>query len=213
MTQITYAVEYLKTKGNPQTLSDLLSYLSLQHREDNYKKAIAAILMKHDKVDYERKEGGEGTFSFRPVHNIRSADRLLGYLQAQPTAQGLSARELRDGWPDAEAAIDDLEDQGKLLVTRNRKDNHAKMVWPNDPSLGIDIDEEFQNIWHKIKLPAPEALADELKREGLTPANKKGPKNVPTKNAEKKTKKPRKGGRTTNTHMQGVLRDYSHLRK
>lgn len=214
MTQITYAVEYLKTKGTPQTLTDLLSYLSLQHREDDYKQAICGILMKHDKVEYERmNDGGEGTFSFRPVHNIRSGDRLLGYLQSQPTAQGLSARELRDGWPGAENAIDELEQQGKLLVTRNKKDNHAKMVWPNDPSLKFRIDDDFQSIWHKIKLPEPGALADELKREGLTPADKKGIKKTQTKTQEKKTKKPRKGGRTTNTHMAGVLRDYSHLKK
>lgn len=214
MTQITYAVEYLKTKGTPQTLADLLSYLSLQHRENTYKRTIASILMKHDKVDYQRKsDGTDGTFSFRPVHNIRSADRLIGFLQSQPTAQGLSARELRDGWPDAETAIDELEQQGKLLVTRNRKDNHAKMVWPNDPSLRIEIDEEFQNLWHKTKIPAHETLVDDLKRAGLTPANKKGTKKTMLKVPEKKTKKPRKGGRTTNTHMAGVLRDYSHLRK
>ena len=100
-----------------------------------------------------------------------------------------------------------------MLVTRNRKDNHAKMVWPNDPSLKFNIDDEFQNIWHKVKLPPPDALADELKREGLTPANKKGSKKAMIKMPEKKTKKPRKGGRTTNTHMAGVLRDYSHLKK
>ena len=214
MTQITYAVEYLKSKGVPQTLNDLLSYLSLQHKESQYKNSIAAILQRHDKVDFERKrDGAESTYSFRPVHNIRSSDRLLGHLQSQHTFQGLSARELRDGWPQAEDAIDELEEQGKLLVTRNRKDNHAKMVWPDDPSLKFQIDDEFQSIWHKIRLPPPDALADELKREGLTPANKKGSKKATMKTPEKKRKKPRKGGRTTNTHMAGVLRDYSHLKK
>ena len=215
MTQITYAVEYLKSKGTPQTLADLLSYLSLTHKDQKYKHIIASILMRHDKVEYHRKlDGAEGTFSFRPAHNIKSADSLIGYLQFQSTAQGLSARELREGWPGAEAAIDDLEKQGKLLVTRNRKDNHAKMVWSNDPSLRIDIDAEFQSIWHnKIPLPAPEALVDDLKRAGLTPANKTGAKKNIVKAPDKKKKKPRKGGKTTNTHMIGVLRDYSHKRK
>ena len=214
MTQITYAVEYLKSKNAPQTLNDLLSYLSLQHKESSYKNSIAAILQAHEKVDFERKKDGtESTYSFRPVHNIRSSNRLLGHLQSQHTFQGVSARELRDGWPQAEEAIDELEEQGKLLVTRNRKDNHAKMVWPDDPSLKFEIDEEFQNIWHKVKLPPPDTLADELKKEGLTPANKKGSKKATLKAPEKKTKKPRKGGRTTNTHMAGVLRDYSHLKK
>ena len=213
MTQIIYAIEYLKTKGTPQTLTDLLSYLSLQHREKSYKQTIRSILTTHPKVEYGKKPNGEDTFSFRPAHNIRSGNDLLRHLQSQPTAQGLSFKDLRDGWPDAEATVDDLENQGKLLVLRNKKDNHARMVWPNDPSLEMEIDGEFQDIWNKIKLPQPEVLADELKREGLTPANKRGTKKLPPKTPEKKTKKPRKGGRTTNTHMAGVLRDYSHLRK
>lgn len=214
MTQVTYAIEHLKTKGMPMTLTELLSYLSLQHREDEYKRTIGTILRSHEKVDYEEKgDGGEGTYSFRPVHNIRSGERLLGHLQSQPTAQGLNVRELRDGWPGAEEAINKLEYEGKLLVTRNKKDNHARMVWPNDPSLAVHIDEEFQTIWQKIKLPEAAALADDLEKAGLTPANKSRGIRVKPKVPEKKTKKPRKGGKTTNVHMVGVLRDYSHLKK
>lgn len=214
MTQVTYAIEYLKTKGTPQTLTDLLSYLSLQNRESQYKLMIARILRSHEKVDFQDKQdGGEGTYSFRPVHNIRSPERLLGHLQSQPTAQGLNVRELRDGWPDAEDAINKLEAQGKLLVTRNKKDNHAKMVWPNDPSLAIYIDDEFQAIWQKIKLPEAAAVADDLEKAGLTPANKNRGVKVKAPVQEKKKKKPRIGGKTTNTHMLGVLRDYSHLKK
>ena len=214
MTQVAYAIEYLKSKGSPQTLSELLSYLSLQYHADDYKRTITTILKSHDKIDYDPNgSDGQGSFSFRPIHNIRSAEQLLGFLQSQPTAQGLNVRELRDGWPGAEDAIRQLEDQGKLLVTRNKKDDHAKMVWSNDPSLAIFIDEEFKNIWHKIKLPEPGALADELERAGLMPTNKaRGIKSKP-KAPEKKTKKPRKSGKTTNLHMLGVLRDYSHMKK
>ena len=213
MTQITYAVEYLKSKGTPQTLSDLLSYLSLQYREDEYKHNIGIILRNHEKVDYDATGSSEATFSFRPIHNIRSSDQLLAYLQAQRTAQGLNVRELRDGWPGAEDAIRKLETSGKLLVTRNKKDDHAKMVWPNDPSLAVHIDDEFKGMWHKIRLPEAGVLADELEREGLTPTNKSRGLKAKPKTQEKKTKKPRKSGKTTNVHMMGVLRDYSHLKK
>ncbi|MCJ1233574.1 hypothetical protein MMC14_001532 [Varicellaria rhodocarpa] len=214
ITQVTYAIEYLKSKGTPQTLSDLLSYLSLQYTKDAYKKNIEFILKKHDKVNYDRTgNGGEGTYSFRPIHNIRSGEQLLGHLQAQPTAQGLNVRELRDGWQGAEDTINVLEAQRKLLVTRNKKDDHAKMVWPDDPSLAVHIDQEFKNIWYKIKLPEPGALADELERAGLTPTNKARGAKVKVKVQERKTKKPRKSGKTTNTHMMSVLRDYSHLKK
>ena len=214
MTQVTYAIEYLKSKSTPQKLDDLLKYLSLQHYADEYKYTITTILQRHEKIIYDRAGyGGQGSYGFRPIHNIRSGNQLLAFLQAQTTAQGLNVRELRDGWPGAEETIRDLEGQGKLLVTRNKKDDHAKMVWPNDPSLAVRIDDEFKDFWHKIRLPEPGALADELEREGLTPTNKARGIKAKPKMLEKKKKKPRNGGKTTNTHMMGVLRDYSHLKK
>ena len=214
MTQVTYAIEYLKNKNSPQTLSDIISYLSVQHRGKEFRRVLNTILTDHDKVEYERKDdGGEGTFRFRPVHNIRSKETLLGHLQSRQSAQGLSVKELRDGWPGVEAAIDDLELEDKLLVTRNKKDNHARMLWLNDPSLSYEIDPEFQAIWQKIKLPEPKGLADELEKAGLTPANKSRNAKKLVKQETKKPKKPRRGGKTTNTHMAGVLRDYSHLKK
>ena len=213
-TQIYYAIENMKEKGRPQTLTDIISYLNIHNESEKHKANIAHVLRNHAKVDYDpRTDGGEGTFSYRPIHNIRTADGLLGFLQLQKTAQGLDVKKLKDGWPSAEVEIDKLEGQHKLLVTRNKKDSHAKMVWPNDPTLSFPVDEEFQSIWHKVKLPEPEQLANELERAGLQPANKsRGVKVKPIEQA-KKTKKPRKGGKTTNTHMAGVLRDYSHLKK
>ena len=165
--------------------------------------------MNYMKIDGREKD----LFSFRPIHNIRSADGLLRYLQSQPTAQALSVKDLKDGWHGALDAIDNLEKQGRLSVTRHKKDDSARFVWPNDPSLFFPIDQEFRKIWQKIKLPEPAVLADELEREGLTPANKSRSVKMKPVKQEKKTKRARKGGKTTNTHMAGVLRDYSHLKK
>lgn len=213
-TQITYAVDQLKMKGVPQTLTDLINFLSLHTTGRAYKQNIGTILMSHPKVEYiPKNDGGEAMFRYRPPHDIRSQDEILGHLQAQHTFKGLGVKELKDGWTGVEDAIEDLEIENKLLVTRNKKDNHAKMVWPNDPSLNFEIDEEFLNMWHKIKLPESGTVADELEKEGLLPANKSRGAKKAMVAPSKKTKKPRKGGKTTNTHMQGVLRDYSHLKK
>ena len=125
----------------------------------------------------------------------------------------MPVRELREGWPGVDDAVTKLEGEGKLLVTRNKKDNQAKMIWQNDPSLEYRIDDEFQAIWNRIKLPEPEALADELEKENLTPANKSRGLVVKQQKQQKQKRKPRRGGKTTNTHMMGVLRDYSHLKK
>ncbi|KAH0556453.1 hypothetical protein GP486_005635, partial [Trichoglossum hirsutum] len=134
MTQVTYAVDYLKSKETPQTLASIIGYLSLQAHTPESKRTIANILKKHDRVEFtpsgtpgKTSNWDSGTYRFRPIHNIRSATELLAYLQSQPSAQGLSVKELKDGWSAAEEAIDLLESQSQLLVTRNKKDNHARM--------------------------------------------------------------------------------------
>ncbi len=211
MVQVTYAIEFLKNAGTPQKFKDVASYLSL-HSHDESKQTVATILKNHDKVIHNPTKG---TYSYRPLHDIRSEQQLLAYLQRQPTAQGLPVKDLRDGWAGAEEAINKLEAKGKVLATRsNKKDNHARMVWPDDPSLKFIIDPEFQDMWHKLKIPAPEAVADALESEGLTPANKtRHVQKTPKPQEQKKKKAPRKGGKTTNKHMEGMLRDYSHMRK
>ncbi|KAI9838351.1 MAG: hypothetical protein M1819_005619 [Sarea resinae] len=215
MTQVTYAVEYLKSKDKPQTLKDIFRYLSLHKSDELNRNNLGKILQQHDRVEFDPAGGGgEGAFRFRPIHNIRSEDQLLRFLQSQPTAQGLFVRELKDGWPGAIATIDDLERRGKLLVIRNKKDGGAKMVWANDPSLSQHVDTEFQNLWHKIPLPKTAAdLMQELEKANLTPTSKKEAVMIQPKEKTKKKRPAKKGGRTTNTHMMGVLRDYSHLQR
>ncbi|KAI9780782.1 MAG: hypothetical protein M1839_006570 [Geoglossum umbratile] len=219
MTQVTYAVDYLKSKETPQTLASIIGYLSLQDQTPDSKRTIANILKRHDRVEFTPGDTpsktadnwDSGTYRFRPIHNIRSATELLAYLQAQPTAQGLSVKELKDGWSGAEDAIDFLESHSQLLVTRNKKDNHARMVWANDPSLSQNIDTEFQNRWHKIKIPVSAELPGELSKAGLKPTSV-DPATVVKKAApgkKERQKRPRRGGRQTNTHMAGILRDYS----
>lgn len=216
MTQVLFAVEHMKNKAVPLKFSDIVSYLSLQQRanDQGYIQALQSILQVHEKVEFDPKGAkGEGTFAFRPPHNVRSPEQLLQKLQSQSTGAGMSVRELREGWPGAEEAINKLETEGKLLVTRNKKDNHAKMVWINDPSLIQPFDEEFRNIWEKIKIPDQQAVKEELEKAGITPTSKNKVVKPRPRVDSRKPKKPRRSGKTTNTHMMGVLRDYSHLKR
>lgn len=216
MTQVLFAIEHMKSKGVPLKFADIVSYLSLQHRANDpgYVQALRRILQKHEKVDFDPSgAGGEGTFAFRPPHNVRNPEQLLRKLQSQTTATGMSVRELREGWPNVEDAINQMEKEGKLLVTRNKKDDHAKMIWANDPSLIEHFDEEFKQIWEKIKIPDPQAVKEALDKAGIVPTNKNKVVKPRVKVEAKKTKKPRRSGKTTNTHMMGILRDYSHLKR
>ncbi|KAK2737653.1 hypothetical protein FQN57_007460 [Myotisia sp. PD_48] len=216
MTQVIFAIEHMKAKDVPLKFSDIESYLSLERQghDPGSIHALRRILQSHDKVEYDPTgANGEGTFCFRPPHNIRSAEQLLKHLQSQTTAQGMSVRELREGWPNIVATINRLEAEGKILVTRNKKDNHPKMVWTNDPTLTEHFDPEFRQIWEKIKIPDYETVMEDLEKAGITPTSKHKVVKARPKVEHRKVKKARRSGKTTNVHMAGVLRDYSHLKK
>jgi len=138
---------------------------------------------------------------------------LLQKLQSQTTMTGILVKDLKEGWPGVEQTIDKLEKEGKLLVTRNKKDNHPKMIWANDPSLMHHFDDEFRQIWEKSKIPDQQQVVEELEKAGMIPTNKHKVVKPRPKIEQKKTKKPRRTGKTTNTHMMGILRDYSHLKR
>lgn len=213
MTQVVYAIEYLKSKDRPVTFNDIWNYLSIPQQQ--HRTVLRKALIAHPKVEYEPSAlDGQASFRFRPIHNVRSGEELKGYLQRQTTAQGISVKELKDGWPGAIAEIEAMEATGDLLVTRNRKDNVPKMVWPNDPSLAQHIDDDFQNYWHKIKLPAnPSDMRMELEKAGLTPTSQVKEVVKVLGASVKKRRINRKAGRSTNTHMAGILKDYSNMKR
>lgn len=218
-TQVTYVIEFLKRKDEAKTFQEILEYLSQVNAEEHVKKLIIQILKKHDRVrwipDSQAKSWDSGTFIHRPIINVRTKKDLVAYLQAKPDAQGVSVKDLKDGWPDCESAIDELERENKILVTRTKKDSHARMVWSNDPSLVHHIDNEFLEMWRKVDLPSVDDLVRKLMDAGQKPASEDPSKRVkpPPKPKEKKKRAPRKGGRTTNTHMAHLLKDYNHLKR
>ncbi|KAF4632052.1 hypothetical protein G7Y89_g6068 [Cudoniella acicularis] len=220
-TQVTYVIEFLKKKDEAKTFREILEYLSQVHADEATKKLIASILRRHDRVKWlpdpqlKLQTWDSGTFLHQPLINVRTKQDLIGYLQSRPDAQGVHVKDLKDGWPDCEDAIDELEAEHKILVTRTKKDNHARMVWSNDPSLVHNVDLEFQHMWHKTELPTIDELVRKLQDAGQKPASEDPSKRVKAapKAKEKKKKAPRKGGKITNQHMLHLLKDYDKTRK
>jgi transcription initiation factor TFIIE subunit beta len=216
MTQVVYAIDYLKSKDRAVSFSDIWNYLSIPANQQQHRQVLRRALMEHPKVDYDPKglDGQQPSFRFRPIHNVRSGDDLKAYLQRQYTAQGISVKELKEGWPEAISEIERLERKGELLVVRQKKDNIPKMVWPNDPSLDQPIDQDFKDYWSKVTLPAnPGDLRAELEKAGLTPTSHVKEVIKVSGGRDKKKRTSRKVGRSTNTHMVGILKDYSQTKK
>ncbi|KAG9248901.1 hypothetical protein BJ878DRAFT_485926 [Calycina marina] len=218
-TQIQFAINYLKEKRDPKTIHDILGYLSQTYAPERARRTISDILKKHQKVkfipDPKSKTWESGTFEHRPTINVRNKKDLIEFLQAKKDAQGIKIKDLKDGWPDCDAALHQLEAEHNILVTRQKKDNAAKMIWCDDPSLHTYIDPEFHALWNQVKLPSVDDTVRNLLAAGQKPASEDPSKRIklPPKPKEKKKKAPRKGGRETNKHMTHLLKDFSHMKR
>lgn len=225
MTQVVQAINYLKEK-NFQVVpyEHIISYLSLPVDLQKNIPLIKRALQGHDRVQYVGKHEsstGKESFKYRPLHPVTSGDELLRYLATLDTAQGVPVKELKDGWPDCIDTINRLEAAGCLLVTRNKKDNSPRSIWRDEPRYHLDppakmndqvgkIDQDFVDFWLKLKLPTNENdVRNELERAGLTPTSAvREARKIDTKKKDKK-RAPRAGAKTTNSHMMGILKDYS----
>lgn len=108
-------------------------------------------------------------------------------------------------------SISALEAENEVLVTRTKKDNQPRRVWYNDKELNLDVEKDFKDIWESIKLPHGSELPSLLDKAGLKPTSVDPAtvKKTGGTKGERKRPKARRGGRVTNTHLAGILKDYS----
>ena len=223
VTQIFTTVNYLREKA-PRVIAftDLISYLSLPVDMEKSIPGIKRALAQSADAEFlpaSESPNGKDSFRYRPKHPVTNPEELQLYLARQPTAQGISVKELKDGWPDVTSHIDALEREGHILVARNKKDGVARTVWTDSPTYHIldastqlprKVDTDFVEMWGRIKLPMHEGdIRSELEKAGITPTIQV--KEVKTGDVRRKEKRrvQRKGGKTTNSHMLGILKEYN----
>ncbi|ODV94075.1 hypothetical protein PACTADRAFT_50964 [Pachysolen tannophilus NRRL Y-2460] len=200
-TQLHLAVEFIKSQDYSIPVSKLEDYLSADVTTN-----LLPLLSNIDRIKYDPHTG---MIEYMSLHNIRSSADLLGFLRSQPIFKGISIKELKDGWNGCMDSVNELEKQHKVIVLRKKKENAARLVFPNlGGEVGL-IDEEFVNMWSHIKLPEGDSLQIKLNENGLKPTSM-GPltKKKPIGTESKKLKKPRRV-KLTNTHMKGILKDYN----
>lgn len=205
-TQIHYTIELLKKKKVELPIHEILRNLSLINVPEARKVVFVETLRRHALVAFIPQSGvteqkwNLGCYSYRPViPEVNDKISLLECLDGRPL--GVAVTDLKDYWCECEAELIALEDAHNVLVTRTRGDGNLKHVYPDEPSLWTNVDEEFKEIWHKIS----------IQKEGDLPK-------IFTTRIDKAQKKLRKGRLrtmgpyTTNKHMESVLKDFSHLR-
>ncbi|KAI1494839.1 hypothetical protein F5X96DRAFT_614657 [Biscogniauxia mediterranea] len=227
LTQLVYAVEFLKSKGTTKSLQEILDHLTLNQLDERQLKTFVETLTKHPQVTYtpvsQAKAAASklpawrlGEYQFRAkIPGVKDKVTLLESLQKKTDASCIVVRDLKDGWPECDKAITELEEERKILVVRTKKDNHAKYVWPNDPSLSHRVDPEFQAMWHKVELPSVDDIVRKLQAVGQKPASEdpRLKKIDAPKTGPKKRKAARPPKNQSNAHMAHLLKDFSHLKR
>ncbi|RMJ09064.1 hypothetical protein BHE90_012266 [Fusarium euwallaceae] len=222
-TQMTFAVEYLKKKGDTKTITEIIDHLSLRGYDEEHKRELAEGLRGHPRVDWKpdanlsEQTWKTGTYAHRPIiPNVKDATSLLGHLQAKTDASGVSVKDLKDGWPDCEETLAKLEREHRILVVRTKKDNLPRYVWPNDASLHHSVQPEFQAMWHRVPLPSIDDMHRKLVSVGQKPTSEDPHKAAQGQAAKPKQQKRRAGkriGKATNVHMAHLMQDYSGMRR
>lgn len=127
---------------------------------------------------------------FQHDYNVRSKPALLTEIQRHTRkGRGLAVRALKDSWKEAPQAIEELEKEGEVFVTRTAKDGQLRMVFYNevkgDNQGPIEVEKgetlvsrcglqlftvsiEFVDLWHSLKVPNETDLLKDLASGMLT---------------------------------------------
>ncbi|KAJ6519411.1 transcription initiation factor IIE subunit beta [Mycena sanguinolenta] len=213
-TQLVYAVEYLKGTPNPTRLQDIALLTNTPLLEDP---VLLEKFKAHDRIEYNPKTD---LYSYKHEYNFRSKPALLTEIQrATKSGRGIHVKALKEAWKEAPAAVEELEEEGEVMVTRTVKDGQLRMVFwneikPNEETGGMPVEQEFMDLWHSLNLPDDVELRRELAKEGLQLTTAaQAPVRAPTKKKGKRGGAPRQRQvRITNTHLAGdidLTRDYA----
>ncbi|GAA6036276.1 hypothetical protein JCM8097_006872 [Rhodosporidiobolus ruineniae] len=208
-TQLALTVSFLKSLGGPIRLEDLALRSNVEALLHNHE--LVDGLRNHERVKYDDRTG---LWSYKPDFILSSKSDLLILLRRASPDGGLPVKKLRESWAGVTAAIEELEREGRVLVTRTEGKGAAggegtmKMVFLDD--IGVEkepLDQEFKDLWRSLKTPIGDDLAEELQTAGLTASS--APLANPTTQGKKKPKDRKRANRRfkiTNTHLkdQGI---------
>ncbi len=221
ISQMAYAVSWLRGKDEPVLCVDVLSYLSITARPEQDQEFFVDQMRRNPQIQWipdptlSEQTWQTGTYLHRPIiPGVKSKTSLLAYLQKKTDASGVSVKDLKDGWQDCESAINELEKEHRVLVIRAKKDGAARIVWLDDASLFHDIDPELKIMWSRVEVPSTENIVARLVAAGQKPSSEDPRvKAALAPKDNKKKKAQRRSGKSTNLHMEHLLKDYSHMKR
>ncbi|KAG0699215.1 hypothetical protein DFH29DRAFT_1015604 [Suillus ampliporus] len=205
-TQLVYAIDHLKSTHNPMRIQDIAIVTDTPLDTDM---VLLEKFKSHDRIQWDPKTD---LYSYRHEFSFRNKVALLTEIQRQTRkGGGIPVRALKESWKEAPQAIEELEKEGE--------DGQLRMVFwneikPDDESGGKQVEKEFFDLWHALKVPNDvDLLKAAARRHGLQATAEEAliPKAPNLKKKGKRAAPRQRQAKITNTHLRGEIdlsRDY-----
>lgn len=154
----------------------------------------------------------DGKFSFKAMYKIKDRKTLLKLLKQQDLKGlgGIFLDDVQESLPHCEKALKTLQNQNEIIFI-NRPMDKKKVLFYNDRTASLPIDEEFQKLWRSVAVDAmDDAKIDEyLEKQGIRSMQDHGPKKMMPQKRKKAGQRKKQFKRPRdNEHLADVLENY-----
>ena len=153
----------------------------------------------------------DGKYIFKPPFKIKDRKGLIRLLDKHDREGNgaINIEDVQESLPNADKAIKLLTEKEDIVMI-TRPSDKKKILFYNDRSVQMKVDEEFQKLWRSVTVDGldEDKIDEYLQKHGIASMQDTGKKFTPMQ----KRKKPSRKGKTfkkTNTHVAADLQDYS----
>ncbi|CAG8437013.1 10494_t:CDS:2 [Ambispora gerdemannii] len=217
LSKLHNVINFLKEHVDlPQTLNDFKE-ANIEIEKDPQ---LLSLMQNSEKILYD--PVGD-TYQYKASINafslahliIRDKEDLVKLLFERKDSKpcGMQFKDLADSYIDLKKAINELEEEKRILVIRSTKENAPRIIFWNSTEEDTQMDKEFVEIFHKVKVPEVQVdLPKELQKAGLQTMEVYENK-TKTENKQKQRKKKQMNRKIKihNTHVNiDLTKDYPH---
>ncbi|XP_078428582.1 transcription initiation factor TFIIE, beta subunit [Wolffia australiana] len=171
-------------------------------------KTVFESLKNNHKVSYDGYR-----FAYKSKHNLKNKKELLEFLRKFP--EGITVVDLKDSYPTVMDDLQKLKAEGEVWLLSNM-DSQEDTVYPNDPRVGIRVDEDLKQLYRGLELPRDMVdIERDLQKNGMRPATNTARRRAmaqvhglpPPKAKPKKKRDISKRTKLTNAHLPELFRN------
>ncbi|CAG9859457.1 unnamed protein product [Phyllotreta striolata] len=209
-------VKHMKTRHqegetHPLTLEEILDETNQLDIGNKVKQWLQTEALK-DNIKIEATP--DDKFVFKSQYKLKDRKSLLKLLKQQDLKGlgGVLLDDVQESLPHSEKALRILQNQNEIIFITRPMDKR-KVLFYNDRTATLPIDEEFQKLWRSVAVDAMDdaKIEEYLDKQGIRSMQDHGPKKAAApkrkkpSNRKKVFKKPR-----DNEHLADVLETYEN---